>query len=730
MSSPVLDTSGVPSLGTIFEGTADPAGVTVARLVIDGSITTAGGGAGIEAVAVTGARGYTLEAFMYSVGDPQYSVDGGATWNEFPWQIDGTGAWGLLLRPTDMVRVLPGPESSGTLTQALTFRAWDGSHGTAGQVIAMQPEMDGFSNRSEDATAIIAAVNDAPVLSLAVGTVTGNLTRFEDEPQGIFALPDGRILVGISGGVSLFAVAQLDADGTLDTGFGGGGVAVTQFGSDTTLARAMAVQPDGKVVLQGITVPQGEREHFALVRYGPNGAPDTSFGGTGTVVTPMLTGNFSFTDAQGVAVQPDGKIIAAGVSTNGANYDFLLIRLLADGTPDPSFGVGGRVSTDFGGADDTPYALALQADGKIVAVGSSIEIAPGLPSTVRIARYDADGVLDATFGTHGVVDLQQVPYGTKASAVVVQPDGKIIVTGWSDAETRFDLMRINPDGTPDHSFGADGVAALDLGAMAVNNPDSWRQDNSVYLQADGKYLVAGSSSAIGDAVFLARFNVDGSVDTGFGAGAGYVRISVQAWNSASGIAQQADGRILVTGSAVNQERDTVAYVARFNVDGSPDATFGCPVFTQGGPAVVLDPRVHVNDRELRIDNFAGATLTLARHGGAQPDDFFQPSGNVSVSGDAVLLSGEFVARYTYDGGVLVVTFESSATNDKVNQLMSSIAYGNRSDAPPTSIEMDWTFSDGNTGAQGIGGALASTGTSTVNIVGVAVTHDSHGAMLG
>ncbi|MFO0699340.1 MAG: DUF4347 domain-containing protein, partial [Nitrospira sp.] len=146
---------------------------------------------------------------------------------------------------------------------------------------------------------------------------------------------------------------------------------------------------------------------------------------------------------------------------------------------------------------------------------------------------------------------------------------------------------------------------------------------------------------------------------------------------------------------------------------------GTPSYTENGSALVLDADVTVSDTELTAaNNFNGATLTLTRNGGANSEDVFSATGTLSLSGGSIVLSGTTIGTYTNSSGTLALTFNGSATNARVNSAMQQITYTNSSDAPPASVQINWTFSDGNVGAQGSGGALTATGSVTVNITAV------------
>jgi uncharacterized delta-60 repeat protein len=208
-------------------------------------------------------------------------------------------------------------------------------------------------------------------------------------------------------------------------------------------------------------------------------------------------------------------------------------RLLSFGDLDASFGVEGRVATDFFGAgQDQVNALALQADGKIVAVGTST-------SEAVLARYTSGGTLDAGFGTGGTART----WLDDGKGVVLQPDGKILVGG-SIKGTTWDMgvVRYNADGTLDHSFGAGGISIVDFGG-----------DDRAYgiaLQTGGQILIAGvkSLSSNSSDIALARLHSDGTLDATFGTG-GLVTTDLGNNEHGSGVAVDTSGRIVVAVSA-------------------------------------------------------------------------------------------------------------------------------------------------------------------------------------
>jgi uncharacterized delta-60 repeat protein len=343
---------------------------------------------------------------------------------------------------------------------------------------------------------------------------------------------------------------------------------------DVTEPGTLAVQGDGKIVLAGWTASDRDPGDFALARYTRDGRLDRTFGRGGKVVTDF--GSHSDDGADAIAIQRDGKIVLGGATsrTEDAPNDWALVRYTANGRLDRSFGVGGKLRTDFGTEIDDVAALAIQGDGKIVAAGESA-------SDFALARYLQDGTLDPSFGAAGKVltefDSRESVDGPVA--VVVQSDGKI-VAGGSSADDRGDfpgpddfvLVRYTPQGRLDESFGQAGIALTDFGAQTSD--EAW----ALAIQRDGKIVAAGASSRDEDApgdFALARYTLDGNIDPSFGSGGtvltGFGRDS---WDGASGVALEADGRIVAAGATERGAHGGDFALAAYEADGRLDRSFG------------------------------------------------------------------------------------------------------------------------------------------------------------
>ncbi|MCP4333905.1 MAG: hypothetical protein GY785_14705, partial [Gammaproteobacteria bacterium] len=263
-------------------------------------------------------------------------------------------------------------------------------------------------------------------------------------------------------------------------------------------------------------------------------------------------------------IQSDGKMVVGGYSWNGTDYDFAVTRYNTDGSLDSSFGTGGSVVTSITSGDDYLLGLALQADGKILATGFDHN---GSEYEYIVIRYDTDGNLDTSFDGDGIVITDpSASGGGRARAITVQDDGQIVVIGDSGAQNDFTVIRYNSDGSLDTGFGGgDGITATDM--FSAGNHDYAK---SVAIQADGKILLGGHrlGGASSYDFVLARYNTDGTLDTGFGGGNGYVMTEVGGNDQSKSMLVQADGKIVVIGFTDND----VALV-RYNSDGTLDTSF-------------------------------------------------------------------------------------------------------------------------------------------------------------
>lgn len=264
------------------------------------------------------------------------------------------------------------------------------------------------------------------------------------------------------------------------------------------------------------------------------GGLDPTFGSGGFVTTPVGSDG----SATKVLVEPDGKIVAAGSATVGGRNEFTLIRYNADGSLDTTFGTAGVVTTAIGVGSSQIYGLALQSDGDIVAVGNSFDRSR---LNFTLARYNDDGTLDAGFGQGGIVTAPVGISEAEAFAVAIQPDGRIVVGG--NASQQFTLARYLANGSLDPSFGTGGVDTL----TTVPGNAAFGGASGVAIEPDGKIVAVGG----GVDFSMVRVNGDGSLDQSFGTN-GFVKFAVGgSWYSQS-VAIQPDGKILVGGTDTTQ----------------------------------------------------------------------------------------------------------------------------------------------------------------------------------
>ena len=286
------------------------------------------------------------------------------------------------------------------------------------------------------------------------GMVITDLSPSHDRATSVAIQDDGKLVVGGSSSDSSFAIVRYNTDGSLDTTFSSDGVVETDFGSEA-LGSDLAIQSDGKIVIVG-SVGQTGDEDFGLARFNIDGTLDTSFSQDGLVTT-----NFSqFADlASSVVIQEDGKIVVFGETENGSGEDYAFARYNPDGSLDTTFAGDGLFAVDgessFG--IDRTTGLALQADGKIVAAGNSFS------GDWTVMRLDVDGTLDTTFAGDGLVVTPLGPFDS-AQSVAVQEDGKILAAGYSDGPggSGFAVVRYLANGLLDETFGDNGVFGFRL----------------------------------------------------------------------------------------------------------------------------------------------------------------------------------------------------------------------------------------------------------------------------
>jgi len=367
-------------------------------------------------------------------------------------------------------------------------------------------------------------------------------------------------------------------DGELDPSFGIGGQVATDFGRSAENANAVAVQADGKLVVAGSTLPKNDLDgqDFALARYNSNGSLDRTFGARGKAKTdfPGLEAVIS-----AIAIQPDGKIVVAGGAFPLLVFlgDLTVARYNSNGSLDSSFGRGGIVTLEFGDQGSYGFALALQADGKIVVAGTHfVDFSTDDSSNTdfALARLNNDGALDPTFGNGGLVTTDFDTFNDDAFSLLIQPDGKIIAVGSAKNPTNFydfAAARYLSNGTLDTTFGIAGKVRTDFGAH------NFDQARAAVLQPDGRLVAAGFAISHGGGVqnfALARYDSRGKLDSTF-ANTGKTQVDFgSCCQSAYSLLQQADGKLIAVGYPNSGASDSDFLLARLNDNGSLDETFG------------------------------------------------------------------------------------------------------------------------------------------------------------
>ena len=385
-----------------------------------------------------------------------------------------------------------------------------------------------------------------------------------------------------------FALTRLNPNGSLDTSFDGDGSVVSNIYSWRIQANAITIQPDGKIVAVGKRITGNNDEDFAINRYNPDGTLDTSFDSDGRVTTNV---HFGYDRAYAVAMQPDGKILVAGEG----NSVLVIARYNPDGSLDNSFDGDGKIVDAENGSFPYIRALAIQPDGKIVAAGRSYEFGPGFASTVY--RFNPDGSRDGSFDVDGKVRTD-LGGDDEFTSISLQSDGKIVAAGKALNGTSYDftVARYNSSGSPDTSFDGDGIATIDfvggydyVDAMAIQTDGKFVVVGE--SSGDNNIGTPASDSAI------ARLNADGSFDSSFDSD-GKIRLSLSPYlDLATGVAIQPDGKIVTAGSAFSIQNGDLGTLeknvalVRFNSDGSFDNGYG----VNGKAIVDLFTQDSVND---------------------------------------------------------------------------------------------------------------------------------------
>ena len=418
--------------------------------------------------------------------------------------------------------------------------------------------------------------------------------------------------------LSLPAVATA-AEGDLDTSFDSDGTVTTPFGdSSTDVANAVAVDAQGRVVAAGYS-GSGSNHDFAVARYNPNGSLDTSFDHDGKVTTPIVSDDY----AQAVAIDGQGRIVVAGYALFGGDYDFAIARYNPDGSLDTSFSDDGKQLVDFtpsAGDNDKAYAMAIDAQGRIVLAGQSKTTSY---ETFALARLTTAGALDTSFDSDGMATTGSSGSSNLVRGVAIDAQGRIVAAGYSRSGFYYDfaLARYNADGSLDTSFDSDGKVTTKISSTS----DGYGY--AVALDGQGRIVVAGDSvdpHTLPEPtdMELVRYNPNGSLDTSFDQD-GWVTTPIGAGqDQARAIAIDARGRIVAAGDSENGSGGDDIALVRYNANGSLDTAFSADgkVTTPipGGNAFAQGVAIDRRQRIVAAGYGGGGThFVLARYIGDQ-----------------------------------------------------------------------------------------------------------------
>ena len=427
----------------------------------------------------------------------------------------------------------------------------------------------------------------------------------------VLVQPDGKIIVtGTSTTPTSydFVVTRRNPDGSPDNTFSYDGVATTLISATGVVSFGSALQPDGKIVVVGygsfITGTNG-----IVLRYNVDGSLDNTFGTNGKAELSFAPNSLALLS---VAIQSDGKIVCSGMYHNGTHGDMMVLRLNTDGSFDSSFSSDGLAYFDINATNEAFYDLAIQDDGKIVAVGTTENTAS--EKEFVVARLNTDGTLDNSFSTNGYTEIDFAGLDNDARAITLSGD-KILVAGYCNTGSHVVMAvgRLNSDGTMDHSFGTMGEMLIPFYSGTV------AEAQSICVQQDGRVLVAGSAD---NGVFkefgVARLNDDGSLDNSFGSG-GKVQTDLSDYDVAYSVAMQNDGKILMAGRATttNLNFAIVRYISGVNIGIGEVATTIGSTFVYPNPIINNEVRVefelsHSQDVSIQLFDLTGKLITTLR----------------------------------------------------------------------------------------------------------------------
>jgi uncharacterized delta-60 repeat protein len=447
---------------------------------------------------------------------------------------------------------------------------------------------------------------------------------------------DGKILsLGNSNLSNRLSLVRYNSNGSFDTSFGVSGVLANSvysiFPSNRSYTlTSIAIQSDNKIVIAGYQNSDSFGYGFSVIRLLQNGAVDTTFNGTGYF--EFFFGTI-FGRATSIKIQPDGKIIVAGTSGN-ASENFAMIRINTNGTLDTSFGTGGKVQISFFGAESVAESIVIQPDGKIILGGWTNNVPFGYD--FALIRYSSNGSIDTTFGINGKIVTTVNSFGSDLiSKIILQSDGKIIAGGLNNQTSGYyTLARYLSNGTLDNTFGVNGIAVT---------PEASNFDMDIALQIDGKIVIAGGFNT--DRFSYLRYLNNGQLDTTFPIHGGIANIGLSGY--ASTVLIQPDNKIVICGSLIG-ETNLCSLVVRLD----PGPLLSNEEFEENELVFYPNPTENVVSFDNSVSQFQKATIInyLGQEVGAITLE--------NLVSESLDLSG-------FSNGVYLVKLENSSTQKNI-----------------------------------------------------------------
>ena len=576
---------------------------------------------------------------------------------------------------------------------------------------------------------ITSSANTAPTFTASDGKVTANFGSTRETGNVIAIQSDGKVVVGIYSydpitGEQNSILARFNIEGVLDSSFGISGIVkIKDFD-----VNSIEISSDNEIFVSGYPKNGGA----LFLKYSSSGISDINFGEKGKYLYDTGIGGNSFfiTNGDSLSVSKDGSLFLGGYFYRNGKTDISLIKLSKYGVLDKSFDVDGVASAAFS-VDSSGIDTFIQDDGKVLVIGNA-------KNSFGIARFNTDGSLDKTFGDKGLVTTTIGQGWSSPSGIHVLEDGKFLVAGTATnlpsgygGSEFFAIAKYNIDGSLDSSFGLNGVVSTSVSTYGSSL-------RNLVIQKDGKIIVSGSADNFANSgvhvteFAIARFNSDGTLDSSFGKDGKVFTYLGGIGSTISSTELQSDGKLMAVGYQLPVLNSYSFYLVRYNVDGSLDLSYSPPentlkekpTFKEQSESVILDRFVQIYDFELSaLNNFNGSSLLISRKNQANAEDIFLAAtgGTLSklVSGSYFSVEGVTIGRVIANSeGILNLSFNQNASQVLVNKVLQQIAYFNSSDNPPSNIQLSWIFNDGNIGLQGLNGSLSVLGTTNISITAV------------